>query len=261
MHFLDDFPDDLPRRTYLDDEERIAETDSAKNLTPPVILVNKGLRSNKLDTLVVSCSKIGCRVLQWLVQDLELVGSVLLPELSLAGNTLSGSLVDSTAFMRLNQNGNVLFIPCQYEVKPERALAWSTGLFQSLSPSRLVLIGDMKAGEYRGQGDPAEEALVFSCFTTSARDSSWTSQSLLKPLPPGNLLTGLPAALLQNCELKNIPAVGLIHVDFTSRPDALVSKKLVKSMDSLLNNHQDLKMFKTTFDSELHETGSTSLFT
>jgi len=69
---------------------------------------------------------------------------VLLPELSLAGNSLTGALGDSTALMWLNESGNVLFIPCQYQVKAERAVAWSTGLFQSLSPSRVLLIGDMK---------------------------------------------------------------------------------------------------------------------
>ena len=147
------------------------------------------------------------------------MGSLLLPEISLAGNTVKPSLSDQSANMWSNPKGSVVVIPCQYTVPGERAVAWVRGMTATLQPSSLLVIGSMqvenrpllsavprirailKAANFRGPQDAAEETLLFSVATTVARERSFLKDTWPPLLPPGNLISDLPSALLQHAEV------------------------------------------------------------
>ncbi len=64
----------------------------------------------------------------------------------------------------------------------------------------------MQAEEYRGAGEASQEALLFSLQTTQAREAAAGTgpQHHIPPppLPTGNALGGLPAAILSYCQVR-----------------------------------------------------------
>ena len=93
---------------------------------------------------IVGCSSTACLVMNKLTAHLSLVGSVLLPEISLEGNSIIPATTDASALMYASPDGSILFIPCQYTVHPERAVAWVSGLLNHVQPSFILVLGCLK---------------------------------------------------------------------------------------------------------------------
>ena len=66
-----------------------------------------------------------------------------------------------------------------------------------------------QAHEYRGPGDPSEDVLLFEASTTAAPAAVHENGSMsadaavghVQRLPSGTLVSGLPAAILSNCQV------------------------------------------------------------
>ena len=93
---------------------------------------------------IVGCSASACLVLERVTWNLKIVGSILLPETSLEGNTVQPSLTDTSAWIWSNQEGSLLIIPCQVSVSAERSVAWVQGLLSAVQPAQLLVLGSMK---------------------------------------------------------------------------------------------------------------------
>lgn len=69
----------------------------------------------------------------------------------------------------------------------------------------------MQAEQYRGEADPSQEFLAFLLQSSSARQPA--AAAAAPYLPSGSVVSGLPAALISQAELRGVPAELLVVVE------------------------------------------------
>ena len=81
---------------------------------------------------------------------MQIVGSILLPDHSLAGVCLQPSLKDSTCLIVKVAGQSSLLLLCQYSVPDEKAAAWAETLFHHVKPEQtLILASQVCIGQLR----------------------------------------------------------------------------------------------------------------
>jgi len=106
------------------------------------------------------------------------------------------------------EDENILVATCQSSLPEEQSMSWACTVIKGdIYPDHVIVAGMMPAMSYRGPGDPSQEDLVFQLSTTA-----WKRAPSAKVLPPGNLVTGLSAAILQVCHANSVPACATISV-------------------------------------------------
>jgi hypothetical protein len=72
----------------------------------------------------------------------------------------------------------------------------------------------LQAEQYRGEADPSQEFLAFLLQSSAARQPAAAAAAVAAPyLPSGSVVSGLPAALISQAELRGIPAELLVVVE------------------------------------------------
>lgn len=161
--------------------------------------------------------------------------SIVLPEVPMKGNTVQPSLQDRTCVARTcGPSGEGLLVSCQYHdsLAPERSQAFCKALMEhvraqevgracvcvtslpQLQPTtntrkcvlllpadrQVLVLGSLQAEQYHGPGDASQEAAVFKLCTSAALKR--TASASLPALPSGNVVGGLPAAVLTYCQVR-----------------------------------------------------------
>lgn len=119
-------------------------------------------------------------------------------------------------FSLLQCSNNTLIACTRRQLPPEQAVTWADTVLAALKPASVVIASSILSLEYRGPGDAAEENLIFELHTSTARPPR---AAAVPSLPPGTLITGLPAALLQACEVAGLPATALTAVESSPVPE------------------------------------------
>ncbi|GLC37939.1 hypothetical protein PLESTB_001500000 [Pleodorina starrii] len=260
-----------PSRAVLQEEEEAATSSAASYLRPAVCLWNKRLlrqlypKGISCGVLVVATCPTSCALLSALPGK-QLLGSVLAPGVSLAGNSLgSGSGepplpsdkvcavytlqppseapaagTGSGAGLGKGEDDDVLLVCCQYDVPRERALAWARSLLGQVSCRHAVFLGSMAAEQFRGQGDASQEELIFALRTRAAQQKQQQEQRVSKPpvplLPTGTVVGGLPAALLSHCQLRGVSAELLVMVEMVAEGRPALLESLAAALGALLRD-------------------------
>lgn len=208
-----------PSRSLQDQEE---EADAAPTahlfLEPPIVLRNEeAFKAHAPDgtlrpeVLLVACSRSACALLGAAFPGAQPLGSLVLPDISMEGNTALPSLRDNTCFLHAcGPSGRATWVACQVDVPAERAGAWVRGLFAAAQPKRTLILGSMSAESYRGEEDPSQSCLLHYLQTSAVASTAVTPAPLL---PTGNVVSGTVAALLGYCEPRGLAAEAILTID------------------------------------------------
>lgn len=138
----------------------------------------------------------------------------------------------------LASSPSLLLVTCPRELPAEQAAAWARGVLRELRPRTAVVAATLPAMNYRGAQDPADDDLVFSLQTSvaaaAAPSGGAPTPALPPPLPEATLLGGLPAALLERCELAGVPATAVVGVKAQQVPDAQFLQSLAAGLAAAL---------------------------
>jgi len=205
------------RVAVLEDEEREAQETSSSYAEPPIFQWSK-----EVDAVVrAHGGKLRLRLLV-LVNSLE--ACCLLQNCTLVGQCkgsmkAAGSGEGTAAVCQLHLLGDgdlekgegVLFALCRGPLPPSRAFAWGRELLSRLQPEEVVVEEAISAAEFSGGGGDREEPSQSYSVTTSAAAATKMRGSLQK-LPTGNLVSGLPAAVMSRAQASGLAAVLLVTV-------------------------------------------------
>ncbi|KAG2301617.1 hypothetical protein Bca52824_030268 [Brassica carinata] len=134
-----------------------------------------------------------------------LIGTLILPELPVSGNTIEPSLQDKSCnIYSLSNDNSILLVSVQLPVSPERSNLVSRLLVgQDIVPERVIILDSIQSRNFRGRLSP-DETLAAKLETSSEKKAAATSRLNLDYFPSGSVIDGLSASLLSRCQLKNI---------------------------------------------------------
>jgi hypothetical protein len=156
-------------------------------------------------TLVLLVGPYISIIAEALFQDAESVGSITVPELRRLrspleleyGTANKHQHITHVSKASLGNDDEGILVGCMKRLLPEeQAVTWADAVLSALNPRSVIVVSSILAMEYRGPGDPANEDLVFAMHNTHE-----TTVPDVSCLPPSTPLAGVPAALLQRCEL------------------------------------------------------------
>ncbi|PIN25913.1 hypothetical protein CDL12_01326 [Handroanthus impetiginosus] len=208
---MDDVITDIPppSRFLLEDLNNF--TPSQPTLPSP-FLVFSSAKSKKIfcpSLLIIAMSSPSLHFLHH-ISSKTLIGTLVLPEIPLAGNSTEPSLRDKSCniYALSDADNSIMIVLVQYSVAPERAHAVARLLIgEKIIPQRVLILDSIQSCNFRGKLSP-DETIAFKLETSLERKTSDTgNSSLIKSLdyyPSGSVVDGLAAALLSGCELKKI---------------------------------------------------------
>ncbi|XP_059431280.1 uncharacterized protein LOC132164741 [Corylus avellana] len=164
----------------------------------------------------------------------SLIGSLVLPEISFAGNSSESSLGDKSCNIYTLNVGDdsiiLISVPCSIAAERSHIVA-KLLIADKIIPQRVLILDSVQSLNFRGKLSP-DEAFAFKLETSSERNGLGEGNggsSLLKGIdyfPSGSVIDGLAAALLGRCQTKNIK--GTLCVSWPQFGGAVMS--LVKSI-------------------------------
>ncbi|KAG1662115.1 hypothetical protein FOA52_012976 [Chlamydomonas sp. UWO 241] len=210
-----------PSRTCEQEEEEAAQATASSNLSPPLLLWNAELRQRLYpggavvpECMLLATSRASCALLAHAFPEKQVIGSCVLPEVSMRGNTTGGALRDAGCMLYAAgaQSGALLLAICTYDVRPERAAALARGLLSEVQAKNVIVLGAISSEQLRGgEGDPSQEPLVFMLSSGAARSAHAKPPAPL--LPSGCVVPGLAAAALSHVHVRGGCAHALLSVD------------------------------------------------
>lgn len=156
------------------------------------------------------------------------------------GSTLGKSLANSTCDIYAGPDGGLqlLAVSCQFSVAPECAGAWVRGLMSQIQPQALLALGALQAEDFRGDGDPSQQCMLFCLQSAARRAQQQQQRQLAAPLlPSGNLIAGTAAALLSHCQLHGVPAELLVLVEMVASLRAACAQPVAAAAAHALAQH------------------------
>ena len=256
-----------PSRFFKEDLNNF--TPPSPPLPSPFLLfssLDKPLRSS---LLIIAISSPSLSVFHH-VATKTLIRILILPEIPLSGNSIEPSVRDKSCnIYALNDVYNsVLLVSVQYSVSAERSHAIAKLLIgEQIIPERVLIMDSVQSRNFRGKLSP-DETFAFKLETSSERkehsDGS-SSSPLMKGLdyfPSGSMVDGLAAALLSQCQMRNIKGTLCVSwPEFGGSGVSLVKsiiKEVLPSLEFSVNSDGEDEYSKLDqikdhpFDSELY---------
>ncbi|CAH9124062.1 unnamed protein product [Cuscuta epithymum] len=159
------------------------------------------------------------------VSSKTLVGTLILPETLLSGNSIVPSLKDKSCNIYALHHADklVLVASVQCPINAERSHAVAKLLVgQKIKPDRVLVLDTIQSRNFRGKLPP-DETLMFKLESSLERKDS----ELVKGLdyfPSGSVVDGLAAALLGRCEIDKIRGTVWVSWPETGGPVTLAVK-------------------------------------
>ncbi|KAI3778832.1 hypothetical protein L2E82_08218 [Cichorium intybus] len=133
-----------------------------------------------------------------------LIGTLILPEISPSGNTITPSLKDNSC--NLYSINSIILANFQYQVPSERTHAIAKTLIgQQIVPERVLILDSVQRRNFRGRIS-SDDTFAMKLETTLERKGTPLLKSL-NYLPSGSVVEGLGAALLGRCQMKGIKGI------------------------------------------------------
>ncbi|GAA0142910.1 hypothetical protein LIER_42743 [Lithospermum erythrorhizon] len=204
---MDDVITDIPPPSRFFAEELNNFAPSSPHLPSPFLVFSESNPTFRPSLLIIAISLPSVQCLHY-VSSKSHVGTLIVPEISLSGNSIEPNLKDKSCNIYTLQDGDKLtmIVSFQYSVPIERSLAVANLLIgKEIIPERVLILDSVQSRNYRGKLSP-DEAFAFKMETSAERKAHVDSQ-LLKGLdyfPSGSVVDGLGAALLSRCQLKKI---------------------------------------------------------
>lgn len=217
MDFQDPITADFPSRNILPEEDEAAYERNMENqyLAKPEIELEpsflEGLPSAR--SVVLLCGRVGSCLKNVLV-DGSCKGKMYHPKLShvAPGFESPYEKQKSTSYVYKGLY-STLVISVQDTPAQEQATTWVETVLCALNASSVVVVGSCPGYRYKGAFDGSEQDKIYSLHTF------WQNNpQTCKPLPVGNLLSGIEAATMLYCELENIRASAYIVIELSQCP-------------------------------------------
>ncbi|KAJ7562051.1 hypothetical protein O6H91_03G053200 [Diphasiastrum complanatum] len=211
MASMEDPLTDLPPPSRFDPQDLFAFSPSSTEHLPAPFLVwtpyaHRHLQQNgKIAShiLLLGLCGIGRHLLHHLPNK-TLLGSLILPGVSLANNHIGLSLQDRACYLYFVEGEpSVVLAIVQYEVPAERSFSWVKALFQAIESERVVVTAGLQTHHFRGRLSP-DDPVLFQLTTDAQRSEDKENQPIAPYFPSGSLVDGLAAALLTHCQLRGI---------------------------------------------------------
>ncbi|KAL3631284.1 hypothetical protein CASFOL_024268 [Castilleja foliolosa] len=224
---MDDVITDIPPPTRILLEDLNNFTSPPPPLPCPFLALSPTNSKNTLrpSLLIIAMSSPSLHFLHHLSPK-TLIGSLVLPEIPFAGNSIEPSLKDKSCnIYTLNDaEKSIIIVTVQLPVPSERAHAFARKLIgDKIVPQRVLILDSVQSRNFHGRLS-SDEPIAFKLETSNERNSS-----LVKGFdyyPSGSLVDGLGAALLSRCELMKIK--GTLCVSWPDLGGPVM--KLVKSL-------------------------------
>ena len=266
---MEDVLTEMPPPSRFSKEDLNNFTPPSPPLPSPFLLfssLNKPLRSS---LLIIALSSPSLSVLNH-VATKTLIGTLILPEIPLSGNSIEPSLRDKSCnIYTLNDaDKSVILVSVQYSVSAERSHAVAKLLIgEQIIPKKVLILDSVQSRNFRGKLSP-DETFAFKLETSSERkghsDGSSSSPLLngLDYFPSGSMVDGLAAALLSRCQMRNIKGTLCVSwPEFGGSGVPMVKsilKEILPSLEFRMNSDGEDEYFKlgqikdNPFDSELY---------
>lgn len=195
-----------PSRFLLEDLNNFASPDDSVSLPHPFIAWNRILNFRP-KLLLVALSKSSCHLVHYLPEK-KIIGTFVLPEVSMAGNALQPSLQDKSCCLLYaleeTENPTVVLASVQYTVPAERSTTWTKTLLREVRPEKVVVMGSIPSQHFRGKLS-SDETLIFKLETLAERlDENDGALKGVPYYPSGSMIDGLAAALLTQCQVTKL---------------------------------------------------------
>lgn len=195
-----------PSRFLLEDLNNFASPDDSVSLPHPFIAWNRTLNFRP-KLLLVALSKSSCHLVHYLPEK-KIIGTFVLPEVSMAGNALQPSLQDKSCCLLYaleeTENPTVVLALVQYTVPAERSTTWAKTLLREVRPEKVVVMGSIPSQHFRGKLS-SDETLIFKLETLAERlDENDGALKGVPYYPSGSMIDGLAAALLTQCQVTKL---------------------------------------------------------
>lgn len=187
-----------PSRFFQEDLDNFASPPPP--LPPPLLLLNPNSSSDHLrpPLLIIALSAPSLAVLHQIPHKV-LIGALILPEISLAGNSLEPSPRDRSCYIYAGESR--VLVSVQFPVAAERAPAVAKSLLGGIQAERVLILDSIRSQNYRGRLS-ADETLAFKLETVEERNAEQHLVRGLDYLPSGSVMDGLGAAIIAECQMR-----------------------------------------------------------
>ncbi|KAK6133991.1 hypothetical protein DH2020_032267 [Rehmannia glutinosa] len=206
---MDDVITDIPPPSRLLLEDLNNFTPPPPHLPSPFLVLSSADSKKTLhpSLLIIAMSSPSLHFLHHLSSK-TLIGTLVLPEIPFAGNSIEPSLRDKSCNIYTINDADkmIMFVLVQYSVTSERAHAVARVLIgEKIIPQRVLILDSVQSRNFRGKLSP-DETIAFKLETSLERENGG-DLLLVKGFdyyPSGSVVDGLAAALLSRCQLMKI---------------------------------------------------------
>ncbi|KAL3510938.1 hypothetical protein ACH5RR_030339 [Cinchona calisaya] len=191
------------------------------------------------------------------------IGTLILPEIPLSGNSFQPSLTDKSCdiFSINNADESIVLVSVQYPVTAERSYAVAKLLIgEQIISERVLILDSVQSRNFRGKLS-RDEAFAFKLETSLERNGTNDLPLVtgLDYFPSGSMVDGLAAALLAQCQLRKVRGtLCLSWPEFDISSKLLVKSILFKVLPGVnfasLGNDED-SFLKIDRDEDLPDSG------
>ncbi|KAK9109075.1 hypothetical protein Sjap_017135 [Stephania japonica] len=257
---MEDVLTEAPPPSRFFDEDLNVFASPPPSLPSPFLILPNPNPNSPIHTplLIIAASPAALHLLRGLPGK-SLVGTLVLPETHFAAAPIDASPSQNSIDIFFIDDGGgksavALIALVQCPISDERARAVSKVLIGGISADKVLILGRLQIGNFRGRVSPDEE-LGFKLETAAQRASK-------KPLiegfgrwfPSGSVVDGFCAAVLSECELRRIKGtLWLTWPEFGASAVLVVKKLLKKVLPGVeIGSELGFDRIKGSFNSELY---------
>ncbi|CAG8480830.1 5063_t:CDS:2, partial [Paraglomus occultum] len=230
-----------PTRYASEDSDSEFEEEASTEYEPPIIHFISSKQESKLQVRVMMIGACGGgNVFLASVKGKKLLGTILLPEIDLKGNTFSQEALTpipdkNCFFYTLESDPSVIVVPCNYDVNDDRCFVWTKSLFQHVEAECVIILDVFTASSFITSNRLDEQTARYPPFVrllqTSAANKTVDAPSYEAP----NLARNLTAAILNHCEIRNTPAYALFSIQDSRHGKTITTYDTLEAYKSVLS--------------------------
>ncbi|THU52910.1 hypothetical protein C4D60_Mb10t08880 [Musa balbisiana] len=191
-----------PSRFFQEDLDNFAAPPPP--LPQPLLLLDPKLGPDHIrpTLLIVALSAPSLAILHRIPHKI-LIGTLILPETPLAGNSLEPCPRDRSCYIYAvdHRPSAAVLVAVQFPVAAERARAVAKSLLGAIQAERVLIFDSIGSQNYRGRL-AVDETLAFKLATVEERSGGQPLVQGVDYLPSGSVMDGLGAAVIAECQMR-----------------------------------------------------------